>query len=79
MAPSASSSSGPVALVGGDDEFAVKQRARQVYQLWCAELGGMDHEIIDASVAHSGVGVRLREVLQTLFRQRQSSGSKLRL
>lgn len=70
MSPSASSSSGPVALVGGDDEFAVKQRARQVYQQWCAELGGMDHEIIDASVAHSGEALaalaRLREALQTL-------------
>ncbi len=70
MAPSASSSSGPVGLVGGDDEFAVKQRARQVYQQWCAELGGLDHEIIDASVAHSGEALtalaRLREALQTL-------------
>jgi hypothetical protein len=38
-----------LALVCGDDEFAVKQRAKQLYQQWCDELGGMDHEIIDAS------------------------------
>jgi DNA polymerase-3 subunit delta len=58
------------ALVCGDDEFAVKQRARQLYQQWCDEIGGMDHEIIEAAVANSGEAVaaiaRLREALQTL-------------
>ncbi len=57
-------------LVCGDDEFAVKGRAKQIYQEWCAELGGMDHEIIDASVGNSGEALRalakLREALQTL-------------
>ena len=57
-------------LICGDDEFAVKGRAKQIYQEWCAELGGMDHEIIDASVGHSGealkVLAKLREALQTL-------------
>ena len=60
----------PLALVCGEDEFAVKQRARQLYQQWCAELGGMDHEIIAAAAANSGdalaVLARLREALQTL-------------
>lgn len=60
----------PLALVCGDDEFAVKQRAKQIYQEWSAELGGLDHEIIDASVANSGEALkalaRLREALQTL-------------
>src|SRR5579872_4969375 len=60
----------PLVLVCGDDEFAVKQRAKQVYQQWCDELGGMDHEIIDAAVANSGEALkalgRLREALQTL-------------
>ncbi len=59
-----------VALVCGEDEFAVKERARQIYQQWCAELGGMDHEIIDASAGNSGEALkalaRLREALQTL-------------
>lgn len=60
----------PLLLVCGEDEFAVKQRAKQLYQEWCAELGGMDHEIIDASVGNSGEALvalaKLREALQTL-------------
>jgi len=58
------------ALICGDDEFAVKQRAKQLYQQWCGEVGGMDHEIIEATVANSGEAMtaiaRLREALQTL-------------
>jgi len=57
-------------LVCGEDEFAVKQRARQIYAQWTKEVGGMDHEIIDASVSHSGEALKalgkLREALQTL-------------
>jgi DNA polymerase III subunit delta len=68
--PSAAEPSGAVLLVFGDDEFAVKQRARQVYQQWTEALGGLDHEIIDAAVANSGEALRvlakLREALQTL-------------
>jgi DNA polymerase-3 subunit delta len=60
----------PLLLVCGDDEFAVKQRAKQIYQQWSEELGGMDHEIIDAGAANSGEALkalaRLREALQTL-------------
>lgn len=60
----------PVLLVCGDDEFAVKQRARLVYQQWSEALGGMDHEIIEATAANSGEALkaiaRLREALQTL-------------
>ena len=59
-----------LALICGDDEFAVKQRAREIYQQWCDELGGMDHEIIDASVSNSGDALtaiaKLREALNTL-------------
>src|SRR5262245_33453135 len=59
-----------LALICGEDEFAVKQRAKQLYLDWCEELGGMDHEIIDASVSNSGEALRalakLREGLQTL-------------
>ena len=58
------------ALICGDDEFAVKQRAKQLYRQWCEELGGMDHESIEAAVSNSGealtVLARLREALQTL-------------
>src|SRR6266481_6206503 len=59
-----------LALICGEDEFAVKQRAKQIYAQWTEELGGMDHEIIDASVANSGEALKalakLREALQTL-------------
>ena len=58
------------ALICGDDEFAVKQRAKQLYQRWCDEIGGMDHAIVEATVSHSGEALaavaRLREALQTL-------------
>jgi DNA polymerase-3 subunit delta len=60
----------PLALICGDDDFAVKQRAKEIFQQWSAELGGMDHEMIDASVANSGEALKaiakLREALQTL-------------
>jgi DNA polymerase-3 subunit delta len=59
-----------LALVCGDDEFAVKKRAKEIYLQWSEELGGMDHEIIDASVANGGDALnaiaKLREALQTL-------------
>jgi DNA polymerase-3 subunit delta len=62
--------SNPLLLICGDDDFAVKQRAKQVFQQWSAELGGMDHEVIEATVSNSGEAVkavaRLREGLQTL-------------
>ena len=68
--PSAAKPSASVLLVFGEDEFAVKQRARQVYQQWTEAPGGPDHEIIDAAVANSGealkVLAKLREALQTL-------------
>jgi DNA polymerase-3 subunit delta len=66
----AAKSVSPLALVCGDEEFAIKQRAKQLYQQWCDELSGMDHEIIDASVSNSGDALnailKLREALQTL-------------
>jgi DNA polymerase III subunit delta len=59
-----------LALICGDDEFAVKKRAKEIFLQWSEELGGMDHEIIDASVSNSGDALtaisKLREALQTL-------------
>ena len=70
MPPPTVRQSAPLVLVCGEDEFAVKQRARQIYAQWTKEVGGMDHEIIDASVSHSGEALKalgkLREALQTL-------------
>ena len=68
--PSAAKPASPVMLVCGDDEFAVKQRALQIYEQWSQELGGMDHETIEATVGNSDEAdraiSRLREALQTL-------------
>ena len=69
-AASNTTSKAPLALICGDDEFAVKQRAKQLYGKWCDELGGMDHDIIDAQVTNSGDALKalgnLRASLQTL-------------
>jgi len=66
----AAAKSTSLALVCGDDDFAVKQRAKQIFQEWSAELGGMDHETIDASVGNGGEALtvigKLREALNTL-------------
>jgi DNA polymerase-3 subunit delta len=68
--PSAPSTKAPVLLICGEDDFGVKERARQVFRQWSEEIGGMDHEIIDATVSHSGEALnalsKLRAALQTL-------------
>lgn len=60
----------PAVLVCGEDEFGVKQRAKEIFQKWSEEIGGMDHEVIDAFVNNSGEALKalakLREGLQTL-------------
>jgi len=60
----------PLVLICGDDEFAVKQRARRLYQEWCDAIGGLDHEQIDAAATSSAEALkalaRLREAMQTL-------------
>jgi DNA polymerase-3 subunit delta len=70
MPPSKSASASPLVLVCGDDDFAVKQRAKQLYTQWCEELGGMDHETIDATAGNADEALRalakVREALQTL-------------
>jgi DNA polymerase-3 subunit delta len=66
----APASSAPLKLICGDDEFSVKQRARQLYEQWCAEAGGMDHEVVEAGAGNSEEALRrlskLHEALQTL-------------
>lgn len=71
MAASATPSTpAPVMLICGDDDFTVKQRAKQVYEAWTQELGGLDHEIVDASALNTDEAMksigRLREALNTL-------------
>lgn len=69
MPKAAASAGGPV-LICGEDDFAVKEKAQQLFSTWSAEIGGMDHEIIDASVSNSGEALNVlgkaREALQTL-------------
>ncbi len=59
-----------VLLIHGEDEYGVKARGRAAYQEWSAEIGGADHEIIDAGVGNASEAVkalgRLREALETL-------------
>jgi DNA polymerase-3 subunit delta len=70
MASSAPKAPAHLALIFGEDDFAVKRRAKQLYKEWTDAVGGMDHEIIDGGVANSGEALkvirRLREGLQTL-------------
>src|SRR6185369_1281075 len=60
----------PIFLVTGDDDFAVKARAKILYEQWCKEAGGFDHEMIDATASNSSGALeaigKLREALQTL-------------
>ncbi len=60
----------PFVVVWGDDDFAVKRRARQVFQEWTAQAPGGDEEILDAGAANSDEArkalARLNEALQTL-------------
>ena len=70
VADSAKSATAPLFLITGDDDFAVKGRARQIFDAWCKESGGFDNEVIDASASNSGAALdaigNLREALQTL-------------
>jgi DNA polymerase-3 subunit delta len=61
---------GPLVLVCGDDEFSVRQRARQIWDAWCGAGGGMDQEVVEAGAGTVDEAfkrlARLREALQTL-------------
>lgn len=46
--------SAPLVLVFGEDDFAVQQRGREFFRAWQEELGGEDHETIDARVGNGG-------------------------
>jgi DNA polymerase-3 subunit delta len=68
--PPARAATAPLVLIWGDDDYAVHQRARQLFDEWCRTAGGADAEVLDARVANSGEALRalaqLREALQTL-------------
>ena len=66
----APASTAPLVLICGDDDFSVKQRAKALFEQWSAELGGMDHEIVDATAGNTGEALgklnKLRAALNTL-------------
>ena len=70
MPPASSKGTAPVSLVWGEDDFTVKQKARERFASWSADSDGMDQEIIDASASNSDEALkalsRLREALNTL-------------
>jgi DNA polymerase-3 subunit delta len=69
-APNHTPETTPVMLIGGDDDFGIQQRARQLWESWRKAAGGMDHELIDGSASNAGEALaalgRLREAIQTL-------------
>ena len=60
----------PFCLVFGDEDFLVRDRASQVYEGWCAEAGGEDHQIIAGTVRNAAEALealaKLNEAVQTL-------------
>ena len=70
MSLESKSPSEPVCLVFGDEDFLVRDRAKQIYESWCSIAEGMDHEVIDASVRNSEEALevlsKVNEALQTL-------------
>ena len=60
----------PLCLVFGDEDFLVRDRAKQIYEGWCAAAGGMDHEVVDGTVRNADEALqalaKLNEALQTL-------------
>lgn len=57
-------------LLCGDDDLAIKQKAKSTFDEWCAQSGGFDQERISGNASNSGEALaalsKLRESLQTL-------------
>ena len=60
----------PLFLITGDDDFAVKGRAKQLFDQLCKDSGGFDNEMIDATASNGGAALaaigKLREAMQTI-------------
>jgi DNA polymerase-3 subunit delta len=60
----------PLILLFGEESVLVRQRASELFREWAEQVGGMDHERIDAAAGNTGEALkalgRLREALQTL-------------
>lgn len=70
MPRAASQDPTPLCLIWGEDEFTVKQKARERFASWSTDSDSMDQEIIDAGAGNSDEALRalsrLREALNTL-------------
>jgi len=70
MPPAAHKATASLCLLWGEDEFTVKQKARERFAVWTVDSEGMDQEIIDASANNADEALRalfrLREALNTL-------------
>jgi len=70
MAKTAGKRAPAVVLVYGKDESAVTERAKQICQEWCDQLGEFDREIIDGTATKADEALkvisRVREALLTL-------------
>ena len=60
----------PLCLIFGDEDFLVRERASQVFEGWCADAGGEEHEIVDGTVRNAAEALealaKLNEAVQTL-------------
>ncbi|MBP7826690.1 MAG: DNA polymerase III subunit delta [Verrucomicrobia bacterium] len=70
MPPASSQSARPLVLIFGEDEFAVKQRAKEQFEQWSRESGGLSDEVIDGNATNADQALtalrQLHEALQTL-------------
>ena len=70
MPPELQLPSESLCLVFGDEDFLVRDRAKQIYESWCEAAGGMDHEVVDGTVRNADEAIqvlaKLNEALQTL-------------
>jgi DNA polymerase III subunit delta len=68
--PAATEKATHLLLLSGDDDLAIKQKAKATFEKWCADSGGFDQERISGTAANSGEALtaveKLREALQTL-------------
>lgn len=70
MPAPAAKTNAAVHLIWGEDEFAVKEQARQRFGTWCEQGEGIDQETIDAQAGNADEALkalaRLHEALNTL-------------
>lgn len=68
--PSSPAAAAPLVLLWGADDYAVQQRARQLFSEWTRSTPGADAEILDARANNAAEALRalgrLREALRTL-------------